>query len=85
MDTPAARVLRFLHKEGAANMRRFTEVSTHSPKHAKILRERMEARGLIVVRDEAKRKITTDKEIDLTPKGRKVAEHFAAIATLTEK
>lgn len=84
LDTPAARVLRHLVQVGPVKMRKFTEVSGHTPKHAKMLREKMEERGWLEVGDAA-RPTTTDMEIDATPEGRRIAEASIALEQAEER
>lgn len=85
LDTPAARVLRHIVRTGPVNMRRFTEVSGHAPRHAKILREKMEERGWLEVRDVAVRPTTTDMEIHATAEGRRIAEASIAMEEAGER
>lgn len=79
LDTPAARILRHIVRNGPLNMRRFTEVSGHAPRHAKILRGKMEERGWLDVREVAVRPTTTDMEIHVTAEGRRIAEASLAM------
>lgn len=61
------------------NMREFTAFSTHSPPRAKVLREQMEAAGLVAVKRVRRQGTAELIEISLTGLGRNIADHLVAV------
>lgn len=81
----AARVLRALAVRGHLNQRGFAEASDHSPEQAKALRDALEQCGVLAVRALPGHGRAGVKEIRLTPMGREIAEHLAAIEDIVRR
>ena len=77
IDRPRSlKVLLALGREGALNMRRFTEASGHARQHAQALREDLQRMGYVTVEHLSGHGNAGVLRIRLTPLGERVAAHL---------